>query len=153
MPSFLVVNLRGLVNTPTGVRETLKNLHLETRFRATVVPDTPDYRGMLQRAKEHVAWCEAKPELTLKMIEKRGRVEGKTPITDDVLKALGYSKLSDLAKALSDGKTTLNAVGVKPSVALSPPKGGFRRSTRRLYSQGGVLGHNPELPKLVEAMI
>lgn len=153
MPGFLVVNLRGLVNTPAGVRETLKNLHLETRFRATLVPDTPDYRGMLRRAKEHVAWCEAKPELTLKMIEKRGRVEGKTPITDDVVKALGYSKLSDLAKALSDGKTTLNAVGVKPSVALSPPKGGFRRSTRRLYSQGGVLGHNPELPKLVEAMI
>jgi len=128
-------------------------LHLQTRFRATVIPDTPDYRGMLQKAKEHVAWCEAKPELTLKMIEKRGRVKGKTLITADVLKALGYSKLSDLAKALSDGKTTLNAVGVKPSVALSPPKGGFRRSTRRLYSQGGVLGHNPELPKLVEAMI
>ena len=153
MPGFLVVNLRGLVNTPRDVKETLKRLHLQTRFRATLVPDTPEYRGMLKRAKEHLAWCEAEQELTLKLIEKRGRVEGKTPITDDVLKALGYSKLGDLAKALSDGKTTLNAVGVKPSVALSPPKGGFRRSTRRMYTQGGVLGHNPELPRLVEAMI
>lgn len=153
MPSFLVVNIRGLVNTPAKVRDTLGKLHLETMFRAAVVPDTPDYRGMLQKAKEHVAWCEAKPELTLKILEKRARVEGKTPLSADVLKALGYSKLEDLAKALSEGKTTLNALGVKPSFALSPPRGGFRRSTRRMYSQGGVLGHNPDLPKIVEAML
>lgn len=153
MPGFLVVNMRGLVNTRATVRDTLRCLNLETRFRATVVPDNAVTRGMLFKAKEHLAWCEANPELTLKLLEKRARVEGKSPITNDVLKTLGYRKLADLAKALSAGETTLNKIGVKPSMALSPPRGGFKRSSKRMYSQGGILGHNPDLPKIVERMV
>jgi large subunit ribosomal protein L30 len=153
MPGLLVVNMRGLVNTRTTVRDTLKLLNIETRFRATVVPDTPSHRGMLEMAKEHVAWCEADSELLTKLLEKRGRAEGKTAINQDVLKVLGYKNLGDLAKALSDGEITLNALGVKPSFTLNSPKGGFKRSIRRMHSQGGILGHNPELPKIVQAMI
>ena len=153
MPGLLVVNMRGLVNTPTTVRDTLKRLNIETRFRATVVPDTPSHRGMLEMAKEHVAWCEADLELLTKLLEKRGRAEGKTAINQDVLKVLGYKNLGDLAKALIDGEITLNALGVKPSFTLNSPKGGFKRSIRRMHSQGGILGHNPELPKIVQAMI
>ncbi|MBI2126938.1 MAG: 50S ribosomal protein L30 [Thaumarchaeota archaeon] len=153
MPSLLVVNMRGLINTRTVVRDTLSRLNIETRFRATVVPDTPSHRGMLEMAKEHVAWCESNSELLTELLQKRGRAEGKTAINQDVLKVLGYQNLGDLAKALSNGEITLNALGVKPSFTLNSPKGGFKRSIRRMYSQGGVLGHNPELPKIVRAMI
>ena len=153
MPGLFVVNLRGLINTRTVVRDTLRRLNIETRFRATVVPDTPSYRGMLEMAKEHVAWCEANSELLTKLLEKRGRAEVRTTINQDVLKVLGYKNLGDLAKALSNGEITMNSLGVKPSFTLNSPKGGFKRSIRRMYSQGGILGHNPELHKIVQAMI
>jgi len=55
---------------------------------------------------------------------------------------------------LEKGETVLKEVkGIKPFFALSPPKGGFKRSTRRMYAQGGVLGENPELLSIVEKMI
>ena len=42
---------------------------------------------------------------------------------------------------------------LKPWFALSPPKLGFKRSTKRLYGQKGILGHNKELTTLVKRMM
>ncbi len=152
--SLLVVNMRGLVNTPTTVKDTLKSLNLETRFRATIVPDTPSYRGMLKKAKEHVSWCDAPTPLIKKLLEKRGRKEGWRPLQQEDLKKLGFENLDKLAESLADSKVILNKLeGVKPSFALAPPRGGFKRSMRRNYGQGGLLGANPDLPQIVEKMV
>ena len=43
--------------------------------------------------------------------------------------------------------------GMLPYFALAPPKGGFKRSTRRQFREGGTLGPNPELPTVVKRMI
>jgi len=42
---------------------------------------------------------------------------------------------------------------LKPWFALSPPRQGFKRSTKRLYGQKGVLGYNKELSTLIKRMI
>jgi len=42
---------------------------------------------------------------------------------------------------------------LKPWFALSPPRKGFKRSTKRLYGQKGILGHNKELTALVKRMM
>jgi len=61
---------------------------------------------------------------------------------------------SILGKALSENKINLSSLSnLKPSFRLSPPKGGFRKSTRRMYSQGGTLGYNPDLSKLISNMV
>ena len=41
MSAFIVVNLRGTINQNSSVKTTLHHLHLESRFRATIIPDTP----------------------------------------------------------------------------------------------------------------
>jgi large subunit ribosomal protein L30 len=152
--SLLVVNMRGTVNTPHDVKKTLENLNIETRFRATILPDEPTYRGMLQKAKDHVAWCESNPEIIKKILEKRGRLEGWKPLQLENVKGLGFENLDKLAADLTESKVSIQKLkGVKPSFALSPPRGGFRRSTRRNYGQGGVLGANPDLAKVVEKML
>ncbi len=152
--SFLVVNMRGMVNTPFDVRKTLENLNIETRFRATILPDEPTYLGMLKKAKEHVAWCEADPEIIKKILEKRGRLEGRKPLLLENVNGLGFESLDKLAADLAEAKVNMqNLKGVKPSFALSPPRGGFRRSTRRNFGQGGILGANPDLVKIVEKML
>ncbi len=152
--SFLVVNMRGTVNIPSDVKKTLENLNIETRFRATLLPDEPTYLGMLQKAKDHVAWCEADSEIIKKILEKRGRLDGWKPLLLENVNGLGFESLDKLAADLAEAKVSLQKLkGVKSSFALSPPRGGFRKSTRRNYGQGGVLGANPDLVKIVEKML
>jgi large subunit ribosomal protein L30 len=154
MGALLVVNLKGMVNVREKVRRTLKLLKVDRRFRATLVPDTPDYRGMLTLAKDRLAWSPAPVELVERLLKERGRVRGLRPLTEEEVKRLGYDSHRSLAEALVEGRVRLKDLdGVKPCFALSPPKGGFKASTRRMFQQGGVLGENPELPSLVERMI
>ncbi len=151
--SLMVVNIRGTINIPHPIKDTLTNLRLDRRFTATIVPDNPIYRGMLRKIKNYVAWCPAESALVAKMIEKRGR-SGKKPLQTEDLSKIGYKTFRALAKAISDGELTLGkTAGVKPVFRLAPPRGGFRRSTKRMRTQGGVLGENPDLPKIVETMI
>jgi large subunit ribosomal protein L30 len=143
-----------MVNIARTVKDTMMSLNLEKRFRATIVPDTPSYRGMLQKAKDHLSWCEASPQLIKNILEKRGRKDGWKPLLQEDLKKLGFSDLESLAKDLSESKVTLMKLdGVKPSFALHPPRGGFKKSIRRNYGQGGILGANPELPLIVDKML
>ncbi|MCL4518008.1 MAG: hypothetical protein M1587_02295 [Thaumarchaeota archaeon] len=43
--------------------------------------------------------------------------------------------------------------GMRQFFRLNSPKGGFKRSIRRPFKAGGILGENPELGKIVEKMI
>jgi len=153
--SFLVVNLRGLVNTRAPVRSALEQLRLARRFNCTLVPDTPMFRGMLNVAKEHLAWRKAEAGIIEKLLLQRGEKSNGRKFSENDLKALKqYSSFSDLAKALEAGKARLDGTqGMRSFFRLSPPRGGFRRSTRRPFEQGGVLGRNDQLDELVERMI
>ncbi len=152
--SLLVVKLRGTVNIREPVKRILDQLHLTKRYRATIVPDTPDWKGMLMATKDQVAWCPVNSSFISKLIKKRGRKEGWKPLRLYDIKEMNFKSYSELAKSLEKGETKLKEIkGMKPFFALSPPKGGFDRSTRRMYAQGGVLGENPELISIVEKMI
>lgn len=152
--SILVVNIRGTINAPAPMRKTLKQLYLSKRHRATIIPDNEVYGGMLQKVKDYVSWCHVEAPFIARILEKRARKDGEKPLTKDDLKKLSYKSFIDLAKSLEAGKASLSHLeGLKPSFVLAPPKGGFKRSIRRQFRQGGVLGENPDLPKLVESML
>lgn len=148
MGLLLAVQLRGTVNLPVAVRRTLRLLRLGRRFRAALVPDTPAHRGMLRRVRSYVAWAPADKQVVKRLLQTRG------PHTSQPLEQLGYRDLDELADALLRGK--MHARQLKPfrtTFALAPPRGGFRRSTRRPASVGGVLGENPRLAQLIERML
>ena len=152
--SLLVVNLRGLVNTRAPVRATLEQLSIARRFNATIVPDDEVHRGLLNLAKEHVAWCKLESGTAEKLLETRSEKSTGTKFQESELVGKPYSTFTDLAKALECGNLKLSSFGgLRPFFRLSPPRGGFKRSTRRQYRDGGVLGRNDELPKLVERML
>ncbi|MGI0078593.1 MAG: uL30 family ribosomal protein [Nitrososphaerales archaeon] len=153
--SLLVVNMRGLINTRTPVRKTLEQLKLLRRFNATIVPDNEMYRGMLISAKEHLAWCKLETPIAEILLSKRLEVSNGKKVKESDLKTLGgFSSFSELATELVSGRARLNGTqGFRQFFRLSPPKGGFRLSTRRQYGEGGVLGPNKELLKTVENMI
>jgi large subunit ribosomal protein L30 len=154
MTSLLVVNLHGLINTPAEVRTTLKELGIGKRFAATVVVDDPTTMGALRLCKEYVAWSEVDAAFLESLLKARGRISNSKTLDEESLKSMGYKGYADLAsKMVKNGSTLSSISGLKPYLGLSPPRGGFKRSSRRQFRQGGVLGENPSLPDIVRRMM
>ncbi|GBC73593.1 hypothetical protein HRbin04_00996 [archaeon HR04] len=145
--AYLVIRLRGTVNVPYWARHTLALLNLRRRFNATIVPEQEPYLGMLRKVKDHVAWCKVDAGFVKQLLEKRGRGR-----YEDINR-LGFSSIDELADALASDKVVLSKLNVKPWFALAPPKGGFKKSSKHMYSDGGILGENKELLELASRMI
>ena len=156
MGKLLVVNLHGQINVPRGTRETLVQLGLGKRFSAAVVGDDPVSKGSVHRCKDYVAWAPINEELLTAILKSKGRVSKSKVLDDEALKAMGFKTHADLAQAIIKAEDTdrLSSIkGMKPFFGLSPPKGGFKRSSRRSFREGGILGENPQLAEIVRRMI
>jgi large subunit ribosomal protein L30 len=151
--AFLVVRIKGTVNIPAWAKMTLDGLNLDRRFRATVVPDSPEYVGMLKKVKDIVAWTKADSGIVKELLEKRGRKTGYKPLTKaDLPKE--YKSIDDFAAAIAENKVSMSKIdGIKPWFALGPPRGGFKRKTKTQYTQHGVLGDDSELVEIVKRML
>ena len=151
--AYLVVRIKGTVNIPQWARMTLDGLNLDRRFRATIVPESDEYLGMLRRVKEEVAWTKADAGIVKELLEKRGRKTGYKPLDKSDLPK-EYKNIDELASAIAENKVSMNKLeGIKPWFALSPPKGGFKRKTKTQYAQQGVLGDDSELVEIVKRML
>ena len=151
--AYLVVRIKGTVNIPHWAQTTLDGLNLDKRFRATIVPESPEYLGMLRRVKEVVAWTKADTGIVKELLEKKGRKAGYKPITkSDIPKE--YRSIDELASAIAENKVAISKIeGLKPWFALNPPRGGFKRKTKTQYAQDGVLGEDGELAEMVKRML
>jgi large subunit ribosomal protein L30 len=151
--AYLVVRIKGTVNIPHWAQTTLDGLNLDKRFRATIVPESPEYLGMLRRVKEVVAWTKADTGIVKELLEKRGRKTGYKPITkSDIPKE--YRSIDEFASAIAENKVVISKIeGLKPWFALNPPRGGFKRKTKTQYAQDGVLGEDGELTEMVKRML
>jgi large subunit ribosomal protein L30 len=151
--AYLVVRIKGTVNIPYWANNTLDNLNLDKRFRATVIPENPESLGMLRKVKEMVAWTSADATIIKELLEKRGKKTGFKPITNSDLPE-GYKTIEELASAIADNKITLSKIrSIKPWFALNSPHGGFKRKTKTQYSQDGILGEDKGLTDIVKRML
>lgn len=152
--AYLVVRIKGQVDVPHWAKTTLRLFKLEKKYRATIVPAKENTLGMLNKIKHYASWIEVDTELVKELLDKKARKSGYQKITSEDLKELGFNSVDELASALSEGKATLSKLKpLKPWFALAPPRHGFKRSTKRMYGQRGVLGQNKELGTLVRSMI
>uniref|UniRef100_A0A7C1T5T3 Large ribosomal subunit protein uL30 n=1 Tax=Thermofilum pendens TaxID=2269 RepID=A0A7C1T5T3_THEPE len=143
MSLLLVIRLRGDADRRPEERTALKLLRLHKTFHAVLVPDTPSVRGMLERTLNSVVtYGEVDKETLVELLRKRGRVTGNKPLTEDYLKALGFSSFEELADALLAGKVKLEDLpGVKPVFRLRPPSGGFKGTVRKNVNADGECGY------------
>ena len=153
--AFLVVRMRGTVNVPFWALTTLKNLYLNKRFSATLVPETSDYMGMLRKINQWVAWSKADTEIVKTLIEKRGKK--KTPKLDSKKESGSkdeYKGIDELVNVIVNDKIKFSDQNsIKPWFSLNPPKGGFKRKSKKQFSDGGILGNNKELLEIVKRMV
>ncbi len=67
------VLIRSGINFRTGVKETLSRLNLHDKLNCVLVPDTPVYRGMLQKVDGVTAWGPLSSALVEKVKMRRSR--------------------------------------------------------------------------------
>ncbi len=152
--AFLVLRIKGQADVPYWATTTMKLLKLEKKYRATILPAKENTLGMLKKIQHYVSWQEIDISITKELLDKKGRKAGYKKITSEDLSDIGFKTMDELASSLTEGKSTLSKLKpLKPWFAMAPPKHGFKRSTKKLYGQKGVLGHNKELITIVRRMM
>ena len=152
--AYLVVRIKGQADVPHWANTTLELLKLEKKYRAVILPVKENTAGMLKKIQHYVSWQEIDTKTTKELLDKKGRRTGYKKITAKDISQAGFKTIDDLASSLSEGKISMTKIKpLKPWFALSPPRQGFKRSTKHLYGQKGILGHNKELTNLVKRMM
>lgn len=139
---YVVVQVRGVVNCRKEIKDTLKMLRLHHINHCVLVPDTPEYLGMIRKVKDYVAYGEVDPETLGVVLSTRGRLTGNRRLTDAYVNENSvFEDIKSFAAALCVGKASIKEIPeLKPVLRLHPPRKGFK-SIKRTYQQGGALGN------------
>ena len=152
--AYLVVRIKGQADVPYWANTTLNLLNLEKKYRAIITPASDSIDGMLKKIQHYVSWQEVDASTAKELLDKKGRKTGYKKITDKDISEAGFKKMEEMEEYLSEGKTTMTKIkSLKPWFALTPPRQGFKRSTKHFNGQKGVLGQNEALYTLVTRMI
>jgi len=139
---YAIVQVRGTVKTRREIKDTLSKLRLHHINHCVVVPDTPEYLGMIRKVKDFVAYGEVDADILGTVLSTRGRLVGNRPLTDEYVKAnSSFGTIAEFAGAVARGEASLRDLpGLKPVMRLHPPRKGYR-TLKRTYQQGGALGY------------
>ncbi len=153
--ALLVVRMRGTVNVPYWALTTLKSLYLNKKFSATLVPETSNYLGMLRKINQWVAWSKADSDIIKILIEKRGKKKNAILESRDENKSKSdFKGIDELVDVIVNDKIKFSDQNnIKPWFSLNPPKGGFKKKTKKQFTDGGILGNNKELLEIVKRMV
>jgi len=143
--AYAVIRIRGHVNVHPKIKKTLSLLNLTRANHCVLVPENKNMKGMLQVAKDYITWGEATDETIANLLEKRGKLPGDEPLTEDVLQNVSsYKTFKALAKDLSKDKITLSEIpDIKPVFRLHPPVKGFE-GVKRSFTKNGALGYRAD---------
>ena len=152
--AFLVLRISGQADVPYWAVTTMTLLKLEKKYRATIIPEKENTVGMLRKIQHYISWQEIDTETVKELLDKKARKSGYKKVTNEDITSIGFTSIDELATSLAEGKTSLSKLKpLKPWFAMDPPRHGFKRSTKKLYGQKGVLGHNKELSVIVKRMM
>ena len=151
-----VIRIRGRVGIKKEAKNTMDMLRLYKRNTCVVIPNTSAYVGMLTKVKDYTTWGEIDEQTFKELMEKRAKIMGKQPLTEQYLKEKLNIALSDFIKDFFSFKKELKDIpGLKPFFKLKPPEKGFERKGVKVpFSLGGVLGYRKEnINELLKRML
>jgi large subunit ribosomal protein L30 len=140
--AYVAVRVRGSINIRQNIKDTLKMLRLNRVNHCVIIPEVPEYEGMLKKAKDYITWGEIDEKVLKELLTTRGKILGGQPISDKYIKSNSkFKSLSDLSTAIVKDKAKLSDVkDVKPVLRLHPPRKGYE-GVKRPFSMGGALGY------------
>lgn len=149
---FVVVKVRGNVKVRGKIKDTMKMLNLKAVNNCVVIPETPQIKGMIQKAKDYITFGEIEKDVFKKMFLKWGRTENGEKISEKYVKDQGYS-FDNFVDSFLKGEIKLRDIKVKPVFRLHPPRKGYK-GIKRPFTMKGALGYRgKEINKLLERMI
>ncbi|HZY91772.1 MAG TPA: 50S ribosomal protein L30 [Thermoplasmata archaeon] len=134
--AWMVVRVRGSIHARHDIVQTLHDLHLTRPNHATILPEAPAMRGMLNAVQGYVTWGEVDQPTVELLLKERGERPVGGRLTSPEGPAAELPKLAEAA--LTAG--SLQLPGVRPVFRLKAPKGGWR-STKKPFANGGALGY------------
>jgi large subunit ribosomal protein L30 len=150
-----VVQVRGEVDMSGAVEDTLSMLNLHRVNHCTLVPERDTYDGMVAKVNDYVAYGEPSQETLATVLRRRAEPAAGDDDVDDewVAENTEYDDVKDLAAGLLAEETTLQAVGLAPTLRLHPPRGGHD-GIKQPRGRGGQLGKHQteEIDELLTAM-
>ncbi len=154
--SIVIIRIRGRAGVRKTVNDTLNMLRLYKQNGCVVVPNNPQYLGMIRKAKDYITWGEIDEETFTLLLTKRGKVAGNKPLTEEYLKHHMKEDMKTLVNEVLDGRKKLKDVpGIKLFFRLSPPAKGFERGgIKKPFSMGGSLGYRKDkINELIKRML
>ncbi len=139
---YVVLRIRGSVNTSPELKATMKMLRLERVNHCVIVPKNESYDGMLKKARDYVTWGEIDRNTLEKLVAKRGRLPGN--------RRLSEKEAKEAAKKIMD--KGMKEAGIKGVFRLSPPSHGYR-SIRAHYPRGDLGNRGEKINLLIKRMI
>ena len=153
---IVIVRIKGKTGLKKTPKDTLKMLRLYKKHTCVVVSNSDSYIGMIKKIKDHATWGEIDESTLKKLMENRGRLALKKPLTEAYVKEKLNMDIGEFVKQIMEFKKELKDLpGLKPFFKLSPPKGGFEQGgIKKQFALGGVLGYRKEkINDLVKKMI
>ena len=151
---FAVVRVRGPVNVSGKIEDTLGMLRLHKVNHCVFLQDTPNNKGMIQKAKDYIAYGTVDVESLIEVLSNRGRLEGDARLTDEYVKENSeFASIASFAEALVNDDAKITDIPLlKPVFRLHPPRKGHA-GIKRTAQQGGVLGnHGDDIKALLNKM-
>ena len=151
-----IIQIRGVINTNKDIKNTLKRLKLPKKNSCVIIDSNNSSLGMLVKLKDFVTWGELDKETIKALLEKRAKLAGKKPLTEEYLKSKTKLTIDEFSTRLFEGKSKIKDVpGLKPFFRLTPPSGGFEKNgVKTPFSLGGALGYRKEkINSLIRRMI
>jgi large subunit ribosomal protein L30 len=123
---FAVVRVRGQVNVSGKIEDTLGMLRLHKVNHCVFLQDTPNNKGMIQKAKDYVAYGTVDVESLTEILGNRGRLEGDARLTNEYVKENSeFASIASFAEALVNGDAKITDVPLlKPVFRLHPLRKG-----------------------------
>ena len=151
-----IVRLKGDIGLRVDIRKTFKLLKLYKKNHCVIVPNTPQYIGMLEKIKDAATWGEVDTETVRLMLTKRGKLPGNQSLNENYIKEKLKTNFESFVKDFMEFKKNLYDIpGIKQFFKLAPPRKGFeKKGLKAPYSLGGALGYRKDnINELLKRMI
>ena len=139
--SIAVVKIKGEVRLSQQVRDTFNALRLYRKNYCVVVPNSPEFLGMVNKVKDFVTWGEISDEVLNELVLKKGE-EAKGDFGEE-------------AKAKRTDYHVFSGKKIKKFFRLNSPRKGFgRKGIKTHFNKGGAIGYRGEkISDLIKRMM
>lgn len=154
--NIAVIRIRGKTGVNKKVSDTLAMMRLYRQNGCVIVPNNPQYLGMIKKAKDYITWGEIDHDTFMLLFSKRARVAGNKPLTEDYVKThIKTDMKTFIAEVFNFNKKLKDVPGLKLYFRLNPPIKGFERAgIKKPFSMGGSLGYRKErINDLIKRML